>query len=380
MAVRDAHDYEISCLLLGRTGWGKSTTGNKLIGSKEDKKYTYQPYYSKPTMLLNNTTSKITVNMLKFKEGTIGDLRSTTTNCQLIANTTLKICVLDVQGFADTEATSKVGLKEANLNIIRDILRLQIDQGITFNRILYFLPARGIPEKPDGYVQQELKVLHTYFRENIFKCMVLVFTATPLLKSRYDFHEDKKAFTRDFFVEAVKKACECELDECPPIIFIGKDDSSEEVRKKVKSARVTGSPNVKLTIPEDVCLKCACIIQRSISDDENEVKEIVIIGKSGVKIEMYDSYCHPELIPKYSILKKLMGTVVILVTVGLGYVFGFRGVLNSEEICVNCKKSPGETSGCLRVGSVYSYDKSTKIEVKHSHELPPIEYQKSKDD
>ena len=378
MASNYSTDYELCCLLLGRTGWGKSTTGNKLIGSQESENYIYQPYYKKPTMLLNNTESQGDIKIPKkdynFEVGKHGSLESTTSNCQLIANKTLKICVLDTKGFADSHTTVENGVYPGNLQIIREILRIQQDQGITFNRIIYFLPVRDIPEKIDGHLQEELKIMHYFFGKNIFDCMVIVLTTNPLEDLSLHLDEYSKKHSKRVFVEAVKASCQLQLDGCPPLIHINRDDSSAEVRRKIKSANVIRPTNIKLKVTEHTCLKCASKILPIPSD--GDIKTEVIEGKSGQQIEINNSYCHPEIIPKYSTFTKIFGSLGNILTIGITYVaFGLPGYFNAEEKCINCKKPPGKP-GCLKFGTYYKHHYSdataNKMLIQHSYELPII--------
>ena len=356
---------------------GKSTTGNKLIGSKENKKYAYQTFYSKPTMLLNNTVSEddIEINKIEFQEG--DSIQSTTTTCQLIANKDLKICVLDVKGFSDSYTTLENGVYLGNLQIVRDVLRVQQDQNITFNRILYFLPCRGIPEKIDGYLQEELRVLHYFFGKNIFQCMVIVLTNNPLENLALHLDDSSVEFAKKVFVEGVKESCKLTLDKCPPIVHININDSSEEVRRKIISADVIEAPRKKLVAAEHVCMKCASkILPPTSSNDTN--KTVVIDGKSGKRVQINDSYCHPEMIPKHSTLVKVLGSIGNVLTIGVAYMtIGTPGIFNSEEKCINCAQAPGKP-GCLKFGANYLHgygnaDISNKIVVNHSYEPPRLD-------
>lgn len=145
--------------------------GNQLRTATEDCCYpNVKQFTSKITGLLNQTTSY-------FKVGHDHD-ESTTKQCQLLSNSQEKVRVLDVPGFADCgEANDKkMKVYDTNLATFRNVLRIQHEHDIWFNRIAYFLPARGPPERADGYFQEELKVLYYFLGMAVFDSMVIIAT------------------------------------------------------------------------------------------------------------------------------------------------------------------------------------------------------------
>ena len=137
--------YDI--LLLGRTGMGKSTTGNKLLG--------------------------ISGGLNCFETGNAG--QSVTRECKLLSNE-FNIRVLDTPGFADSQLTRMYGVIKSNLHMFRSILRQQEKHDLTFSRVLYFLPCRGPLERADGTLQEEIQVIYEFLGQDVFDIMVIAAT------------------------------------------------------------------------------------------------------------------------------------------------------------------------------------------------------------
>jgi len=123
-----------------------SPTGNKLLNTAKDGN------------LIRQWSSETSQDLLKndgashFHQGDeISDpterLESVTQQCELLSNESelTKSCrhyrVLDIPGFADSTKT-ELGVFEGNLEIMRQIVRIQAEQGIALDRVLYFLPER----------------------------------------------------------------------------------------------------------------------------------------------------------------------------------------------------------------------------------------------
>ena len=224
------------------------------------------------------------------------------------ANEDTNIHVLDVPGFSDSGSLAKVigkknSVNEGNLQIIRWLVREQIQSQLKVRCIVYFLPVRGPLEKTDGVLQEELKVLYHYFGEGeeVFDCVVVVATNPP--KKKYQVNFDRSDFdeTEEVLKAAMKEAIGKEEIECPPIIYIGLDDTPDVVLQKIKGASVLKDDILPLRFSIDVCASCS--VKICCSKDDNHEK-ISVLCADGTSVPYMDSKCHPQYVQKFSTIPR----------------------------------------------------------------------------
>ena len=407
-------------MMIGRTGYGKSTVGNKLLGIDPE---------TKSLLDVHRMGDDIT-NVIRLWDFDgddkhyfeVGDGKeSVTMKCKVLSNEKNMNRVLDTRGFADTENTRKYGVIKGNLQSFRWILQTQRAHNLRFARVLYFLPNRGPPERSDGTLQEEIRVMHGFFGQKIFDVMVIVVTNHK--RDRYQqagFGEEDICETKEVFMLAFQKVTGTDLSMCPPVVYIPFNEDHETIRKSIVGAEVISDaevlyfspefpkvrnfdregdelpPLVKLGTPlqekkqnfqknrgkcfrfEDRCTRCAIkmIVQERLpSGEEIPVRVFFENGDE----EVYDNtFCHPFFIPKYTRLVKIFGGIGHIVAFGMGKLYekvskkkSWPWFSNSEEVCVNCRKPPG-SDGCAPVSQHIAL-RGENYMVDHSKELDTVQ-------
>ena len=166
------------------------------------------------------------------------------------------------------------------------------------------MPKRRIPEKPDGNIQEELKVMYHYFGEEIFNRMVIMITTSYLEDQPLVLSEDKIEHIKQLFLTAFRLSTETRLAKCPPMIHISLKDDGKRVCELIQSADVIDKSKVQLNVLKNTCINCASKIKNMQTKKDIH---LVIDPNNGESIDNDNSCCHPLFIPKYRTLKKIIG-------------------------------------------------------------------------
>lgn len=254
---------------------------------------------------------------------------------RLISNKKSMIRVLDTPGFAHTG--SSLPVIQANLELIHQIAHLQKAFELHFRYVLYFLPCQGPPQRADRVLKDEIAIMHHYFGESIWRCLVFVMTTPPefQLPSASLLQPDDPLRTKAEHVvntalQDVWKSYKVDQSKMvgANIIYLPLADAADDITSKCKAA--TSKEDVGgLQLRLDVCLKCGAHVQIDCETKVGSSSHIPLSAtdKSGSSV----SKCHPRF--ERSLLAQFF---------------------QYPSVCIKCQQKRGETMGCVRVGSMHS--------------------------
>ena len=273
-----------------------------------------------------------------------------TKSCQLLTNNHSKIRALDTPGFFSWETDRNID-EDVNFAIVQDIIYVQAIANLRIQRILYFLPQTGPLRRVDQTLLSEIHKLVKFFGLAIFKSMVLIATAPVYISEKSTlvtedkFPTEELRTTQEYFHEGLKKVFEVREEDIeglvePPIVFIVKTDTCEEILEKVMSVPVESNDELQIKFNSKTCRRCAMEI--GIKGDEHLICEYRRPGEAPWvdAIPYNKSYCHPKMQER-----RIRWPLEIIRFFGFEWHF-------TEFVCANpeCKKGPG-SFGCMQVGT-----------------------------
>ena len=103
-------------------------------------------------------------------------------------------------------------------------------------------------------------------------------------------------------------------------------------------------------------VQCSYCADQIIYEDLPMGLQAVTAKEAGNEVPVEESKCHPNFIPKHTIVTKILGGLAHIVTfcvfaaIGSCYEMSFwPGFTNLDKVCTVCRRPPGEI-GCSVVG------------------------------
>ena len=381
----------ITILLLGPSGVGKSTTGNKLLrvdeGTKLDRWNSLQFGLLQPEKENEAAIPKLiepTASNFAVGEGT----ECKTRRLELLSSIACGIRVLDAPGFGDMDPNSDKIEGISDLQLIRKILAVQEELDLHFHLVLFFLPKDCT--RANLHLTEQLQHLYNMFGVDIFKIMLAVATVNPLSvlppeNVRIYIEQCRQAFSTA--MQRALKGDYATIERKPEVVFITSKASNEEVKSLTLDKRPLPDRHIKLQFNPSLCYKCGqqlrklqnakgCQRNRGDTGDYQDLPEIhqkfrnakpsheykVLEPSSQFNSNPEDDLltdtCHVAFIPRDSKLKRVAGRAFHVVSLGMYYLYqkaiGRERVnwWDFEEVCIKCQQGPGSTP-CFIVGQKY---------------------------
>lgn len=384
----------ITVLLLGPSGVGKSTTGNKLLrvdeGTELDRWNSLQFGLLQPENENEATIPKLiepTASSFAVGKGT----ECKTRKLELLSSVACGIRVLDAPGFGDIDPNSDRIEGISDLQLIRKILAVQEELDLHFHLVLFFLPKDCT--RANYYLTEQLQHLYNMFGVDIFKIMLVVATVNPLSVLPPENEQIYIQQCRQAFSTAMQRALKGDyvtIEQKPEVVFIPFAASNENVKSLTLDKRPLHDRHIKLTFNPSRCYKCGqqlrklqnakgCHPEQHDRGDTSDYRDLPEIHQkfhnakpsreykvlepssqfnSNPEDDLLTDTCHVAFVPRDSKLKRVAGRAFHVVSLGMYYLYqkaiGREKVnwWDFEEVCIKCQQAPGSTP-CFIVGQKY---------------------------